>query len=174
MAQKIVNGNRILLDLTRNDPPWISLIITAGFPTCVMIGLYFVIDFEIFYLIGLLLFLVVGFLNYYIVESREVPLKIHMSEGGIYFLTKKGQKRQYTWAEITNISEVTRSIRGKQRLEIYFSDGSEPLKLYAFAMYLPDRRFSDRLRVTGQTWDRPVKQARIVLEKFVSNWANEN
>jgi hypothetical protein len=39
LAQKITNGNPVLLDLTRNDPPWASLIITAVFPACVMIGL---------------------------------------------------------------------------------------------------------------------------------------
>ena len=144
------------------------------FPACVMIGFYFVIDFELFYLIGLLVCLAIGCLNYYIVQSREVPLKIYISEEGVYLLMKKGQKPQYTWAEITKIRKVTRAIRGNQRQEIYFSNDSEPLKLFAFAMYLPDRRFSDRLRVTGQTWDRPVKQARTIFEKYVSNLTNGN
>ena len=85
LAQKITNGNRILLDLTRNDPPWVSLIITAVFPACVMIGFNFVIDFEIFYLVGLLIILIIGCLIYYIVQYPEVPLKIYMSEGGVFF-----------------------------------------------------------------------------------------
>ncbi|MDA9976190.1 hypothetical protein N9F34_05220 [Alphaproteobacteria bacterium] len=169
MDQEIANQDRIFLELTRNNPPWGILIITSALPSLAMIVLVLAQVIDVFFIYSCVLFLFVGFLNYYVFESRDIPLKLKMTTEGIWFLEKKGQVRQYTWAEIKKIKEITKGLRGKQRLEVYFSDGMEPLKLYAFAMHLPDRAFGDQLSATGQAWDRPVKLSRTVLEKYATN-----
>ena len=90
-------------------------------------------------------------------------------------LGKTGRKRQYDWAEIQQVKEVTRAMHTRQRLEVQFVDGSEFLKLFSHAMRLPDSGFRDRLAVTGtfatkEPWDRPVKTARFILQRFIDDY----
>lgn len=130
-----------------------------------------------FWLAPIVLFLVVGGLNYYLMESRIVPRNLTLGPEGIDFETRQGSIRTYGWNDVTAVKEHLRGLRGRQRMEVYFNDNSEPLYLYPYAMRLTasngkpaGKHFTDRMRATGVIWDRPIKYARVILAKHVASF----
>ena len=161
-----------MLELTKKNPPWGIFIIISGVPILILTALYFFSEFGVVCIIGIVFFTFVGVLNYYIPKSRPVPLKVRMTKEGLWFIDDWNQERKYIWAEVNDIKVKIGGLRGFQRVEVYFTDNSEPLKLYTYAMHLPNPRFSDQMVKSWETWDQPVKQARAILKKNMGEFTD--
>jgi hypothetical protein len=133
--------------------------------------------------------LFVGGLNHYVLKSRPVPLKLRLDPHGIRIETRQGNIRKHTWSDVQEVKENWR--RGLQRMELYFKDISEPLYLYEGAMLLTtcngqstdtaDTLLSDHSKKRSTKapeslagfltfWDRPMKYARVIMEKHIESF----
>jgi hypothetical protein len=151
-------------------------IVTTLLPASTLVVL-FLLSGAAFWLAPIVLFFFVGWLNYYLMESRPVPKKLRLGAQGIKIETRKGLVREHAWSNVLDIKEHLRTLRGRHRMEVYFKDDSEPLYLYPYAMLLTtcdgqpaEKLFSDHVRTTGVIWDRPMKYARVILDKHIEGF----
>lgn len=151
-------------------------IVTTLVPASTLV-LFFLLSGEAFWLAPIVLFFFVGGLNYYLMESRPVPRKLRLDSTGIRIETQQGLIREHAWSNVREIKEHLRTVRGRHRMEVYFKDDSEPLYLYPHAMrlttcdgQLAEKLLSDHIHMTGVTWDRPIKYARVILDKHIEGF----
>jgi hypothetical protein len=151
-------------------------ILTTLVPVSTLV-LFFFLSGQAFWLAPIVLFFLVGGLNYYLMESRPVPRKLRLDSTGIRIETRQGLVHQHTWSNVREIKEDLRALGGRHRMEVYFKDDSDPLYLYPHAMLLTtcdgqpvEPLLSDKVRMTGVIWDRPVKYARVILAKHVEGF----
>lgn len=151
-------------------------ILTTVLPVSTLVVFFFVSG-QAFWLAPIVLFFLVGGLNYYLMESRPVPKKLRLDSTGIRIETKSGLVCQHAWSNVREIKEDLRALRGRHRMEVYFKDDSDPLYLYPHAMLLTtcdgqpvEPLLSDKVRMAGVIWDRPVKYARVILDKHVQGF----
>jgi hypothetical protein len=151
-------------------------ILTTILPVSTLV-VFFILSGQAFWLAPIVLFFFVGGLNYYLMESRPVPKKLRLDQPGIRIETKQGRITEHPWSNVREIKEYLRAVKGRNRMEVYFKDDSEPLYLYPHAMLLTtcdgqptEKLLSDHIYMTGVIWDRPMKYTRVILEKHIEGF----
>ena len=83
MDREIANGDRVLLEVTREKPQWAILFITLFIPSIALIVLFVNLNLGISIFIMSILFFILGIINYYVSASRDNPHKMRMKAKGI-------------------------------------------------------------------------------------------
>lgn len=158
------------LELCKHNRHRISVGIGSVLPFCFMIAISLIIQHP-GPLILSLLFVVVGAFNLYIFEARPVADRIIFLNDSISSNSKTGHFSQ-PLSNVVAVREIRMTLRGRQRLEIDFKDGSI-LPVYTHAMRIDKFnnqsvkfRFTDLFHPSWRIWDRPVL---LVREYFMEH-----